>query len=96
MRSQEHRAVGEAATGGASVEVGGAAGVEQRFILGYGDVVALSGDFFAGAQAEPEDDLFSLAAAVLVEPATQGRRRRGLGAQGTHPAGAAFARWLSV
>src|SRR5919206_1019411 len=61
MKSLEHRAVGEDATGGACVNVGGASG-EQRFILRYGDVVALSGDFFAGAQAGPQDDLFTLAA----------------------------------
>ena len=61
MKSLEHRAVGEAATGGACVNVGGASD-EQRFVLRYGDVVALSGDFFAGAQAGPQDDLFTLAA----------------------------------
>jgi hypothetical protein len=61
MKSLEHRAIGEAATGGAGVNVGGASG-EQRLVLGYGDVVALSGDFFAGAQARPQDDLFTLAA----------------------------------
>jgi hypothetical protein len=61
MKAHEHRAVGEAATGGACVNVGGAGG-EQRLVLGYGDVVALSGDFFAGAEAGPQDDLFSLAA----------------------------------
>ncbi|MFN2534449.1 MAG: hypothetical protein ABR528_04285, partial [Pseudonocardiaceae bacterium] len=61
MKSLEHRAVGEAASGGACVNVGGAEG-EQHLILGYGDVVALSGDFFAGAQAGPQDDLFTLAA----------------------------------
>jgi hypothetical protein len=61
MKSLEHRAVGEAATGGACVNVGGAGG-EQRLVLGYGDVIALSGDFFAGAQAGPQDDLFTLAA----------------------------------
>jgi hypothetical protein len=60
MKSLEHRAVGEAATGGACVNVGGASG-DQRFVLSYGDVVALSGDFFAGAQAGPQDDLFALA-----------------------------------
>ena len=47
MKSSEHRAVGEAATAGALVEVGGES-AEDRFTLGYGDVVALSGDFFAG------------------------------------------------
>jgi hypothetical protein len=75
MKSSEHRAVGQAATGGALVQVGGDS-AEERFILSYGDVVALSGDFFAshhfgthavkGSQAGPEnvtsDDLFQLAA----------------------------------
>jgi hypothetical protein len=55
MRSREHRAVGEAAAGGALVQVGGEC-AEQRCVLSYGDVVALSGDFFT-----PED-LFRLAA----------------------------------
>lgn len=53
MNSQEHRTVGDAATGGALVEVGGDS-AEERFTLSYGDVMALSGDFF--------DDLFRLAA----------------------------------
>jgi hypothetical protein len=73
MKSDEHRAVGEAATAGALVQVGGA---EECFVLSYGDVMALSGDFFAsrhsgahgveGTPVEPEgltsDDLFRLAA----------------------------------
>ncbi|MGB9279106.1 MAG: hypothetical protein WCB57_03310 [Pseudonocardiaceae bacterium] len=59
MKSAEHRAVGEAATAGAVVDVGGDS-AEQRCVLGYGDVVALSGDFFAGP--DPSDDLFRLAA----------------------------------
>lgn len=45
MRSHEHRTIGDAATGGAVVNVGGES-AEERFVLGYGDVVALSGDFF--------------------------------------------------
>jgi hypothetical protein len=75
MKSHEHRAVGEAATGGALVQVGGDC-AEERFVLGYGDVIALSGDFFANhhpgaygvedVQIGPEglasDDLFGLAA----------------------------------
>jgi hypothetical protein len=61
MKSQEHREVGEAAAGGSHVDLGGADG-PQRFLLGYGDVIALSGDFFAGARAGPQDDLFALAA----------------------------------
>jgi hypothetical protein len=61
LKSLEHRTIGEAATGGATVHVGGTSG-EDSLVLGYGDVVALSGDFFAGAQAGPQDDLFTLAA----------------------------------
>ncbi|MDQ4092608.1 MAG: hypothetical protein M3143_04105 [Actinomycetota bacterium] len=75
MKSDEHRTVGQAATTGALVQVGGDS-VEERFVLSYGDVVALSGDFFAshpcgaqgvaGTQDGPEgltsDDLFRLAA----------------------------------
>jgi hypothetical protein len=75
MKSAEHRAVGEAATAGALVQVGGDS-AEDSFALSYGAVVALSGDFFTsrrcgvhgteGTRAEPEDlasgDLFPLAA----------------------------------
>lgn len=73
MKSQEHRTVGQAATAGALVEIGGAC-AEQRFVLSYGDVVALSGDFFAshhcgahsvagafGSEDPTSDDLFHLA-----------------------------------
>ena len=83
MRAQEHRAVGDAATGGARVNVGGD-GPDERLVLGFGDVVALSGDFFvadgfpvpaslrAGSQADTlaSDGLFSLARF----PGHQGRR----------------------
>ncbi|HET9255894.1 MAG TPA: hypothetical protein VFO16_11920, partial [Pseudonocardiaceae bacterium] len=55
MKSREHRAVGQAAAGGAHVQLGGER-AEQHCVLSYGDVVALSGDYFA-----PED-LFRLAA----------------------------------
>jgi len=46
MKSAEHRAVGHAAAAGALVQVGGHRAGES-LVLGYGDVVALSGDFFA-------------------------------------------------
>lgn len=46
MKSHEHRAVGQAATAGALVHVSGDC-AEGRFVLSYGDVIALSGDFFA-------------------------------------------------
>jgi hypothetical protein len=55
MKSREHRAVGQAAAGDALVNAGGEC-AEQRCVLSYGDVVALSGDYFT-----PED-LFRLAA----------------------------------
>lgn len=45
MRAYEHRAIGDAATGGAAVNIGGESG-DERFELSFGDVVALSGDFF--------------------------------------------------
>jgi hypothetical protein len=50
----EHRDIGDTAAGGAQVNVGGESAGEQ-FWLGYGDVMALSGDYFT-----PET-LFSLA-----------------------------------
>jgi hypothetical protein len=73
MKSQEHRTVGQAAAAGALVQVGGDS-AEERFVLSYGDVVALSGDFFAshhcaahgvagafGPDDPTSDDLFQLA-----------------------------------
>ena len=45
MRSYEHRAIGDEATGAARVNVGGD-GTDERFDLTFGDVVALSGDYF--------------------------------------------------
>ncbi len=61
MNSHEHRAVGDAATEGALVEVGGDS-AEERLTLSYGDVVALSGDFFRSGTGRVSDDLFRLAA----------------------------------
>ncbi len=45
MRAYEHRAIGDAATGAAVVNLGGES-ADDRFLLSFGDVVALSGDFF--------------------------------------------------
>jgi hypothetical protein len=67
MDGNEHRAIGDAAFGRGSVNLGGDSPAE-RFCLGYGDVMALSGDFFepgahprrAAAETSP-DDLFGLA-----------------------------------
>ncbi len=53
MKSAEHRAVGDAAAAGALVYVGGTS-AEDSLVLGYGDVVALSGDFFAGHPGKPD------------------------------------------
>ncbi|MFP5316720.1 MAG: hypothetical protein ACLGI2_00305 [Acidimicrobiia bacterium] len=53
MKSAEHRAVGNEATAGALGDLGRP---DRPFFLGYGDVVALSGDYF------PAGGLFGLAA----------------------------------
>lgn len=45
MRAYEHRAIGDEASGAALVNLGGE-GDGERFMLGFGDVIALSGDFF--------------------------------------------------
>ena len=45
MNGNEHRGVGDTASGGARVNVGGRSSREQ-FWLSFGDVVALSGDYF--------------------------------------------------
>lgn len=56
MNGNEHRAVGDAASGGALVNVGGTAPQEQ-FWLSFGDVMALSGDYFRpGPSATSRDD----------------------------------------
>jgi hypothetical protein len=69
----EHREIGDTASGGALVKVGGES-AEERFWLRYGDVMALSGDYFLpdrslGSDNDPQasrdaavpDGLFSLA-----------------------------------
>ncbi|MFN2555548.1 MAG: hypothetical protein ABR592_01525 [Nitriliruptorales bacterium] len=74
MKPQEHRALGVAVSSAALVNLGGDSG--EPFLLSFGDVVALSGDFFiadgapihscpgvdAGAEAQPSEGLFELAA----------------------------------
>ncbi|HEV2775537.1 MAG TPA: hypothetical protein VGV90_08100, partial [Solirubrobacteraceae bacterium] len=56
MNGNEHRAVGDAASGGAVVNVGGTCAQEQ-FWLSFGDVMALSGDYFRpGPSASSRDD----------------------------------------
>jgi hypothetical protein len=62
MRSHEHRVVGDEATGAAVVDVGDEAD-GGPFLLSFGDVVALSGDYFppVGSNgARPPEGLFSL------------------------------------
>lgn len=54
MKAHEHRSIGDQATGGALVDLAGDRGNEP-FLLSHGDVIALSGDFFAA------DELFALA-----------------------------------
>ncbi len=74
MKAQEHRALGDAATGAARVNLGGDA-PEERLVVSFGDVVALSGDYFVAdgsplltslgdarhSEALASDSLFSLA-----------------------------------
>jgi hypothetical protein len=73
VNGNEHRDIGDTAAGGALVNVGGDS-PEERFWLGYGDVMALSGDYFtpqppawtrdhhrADGDALVADDLFGLA-----------------------------------
>ncbi|MDQ4025380.1 MAG: hypothetical protein M3217_07810, partial [Actinomycetota bacterium] len=70
MNGNEHREIGDIASGGALVNLGGEDG-EERFWLSYGDVMALSGDYFvpdvAGGASRADgaslvdDTLFGLA-----------------------------------
>ena len=64
MNGNEHRAVGDAASGGALVNVGGTS-PRERLWLSFGDVMALSGDYFtpglSGGRGADPGDLFSLA-----------------------------------
>jgi hypothetical protein len=71
MNGAEHRDIGDTASGGALVNLGGESG-DERFWLSYGDVMALSGDYFipepparsaAGGRSDGDarDDLFGLA-----------------------------------
>ena len=57
MNSFEHRSIGDGAVAGAMVNAGGES-PEEQFFLSFGDVIALSGDFF---RPDGPDGLFSLA-----------------------------------
>lgn len=79
MNGNEHRAVGDAASRGALVNLGGASAQEQ-FWLSFGDVMALSGDYFRpgpsvsgrdGSHADAGDHIATLFS--LVFPARRGR-----------------------
>ncbi|HEX8769233.1 MAG TPA: hypothetical protein VF711_00540 [Acidimicrobiales bacterium] len=58
MKAYEHRSIGDTAAGAAKVNLGGEVRGE-RFLLSFGDVLALSGDFFRPVDAT--DGLFGLA-----------------------------------
>lgn len=66
MDGHEHRRLGDAAFGGGRVDLGGD-GAGGRFRLGYGDLMALAGDYFAIEDVPATtgtlagDNLFSLA-----------------------------------
>ena len=91
MDGHEHRDIGDAATGGALVNLGGAA-PDERFRLGFGDVMALAGDYFtAGDPAAGADgadtgadalgqSLFGLARVPGRKGTTSGTRDEILGA----------------
>jgi hypothetical protein len=79
VNGNEHRDIGDTASGGALVNLGGER-PEERFWLSYGDVMALSGDYFspAGGHADGHpvvaDGLFGLArvsGVVGTKPATR-------------------------
>jgi hypothetical protein len=86
VNGSEHREIGDTASGGALVNVGGE-WPQERFWLGYGDVMALSGDYFtprpparvrdhgrAGGDALAADDLFGVARVPGAEGTQPGTR----------------------
>ena len=70
MKAYEHRAIGDEATSGALVDVGP---VEEPFLLRYGDVIALSGDFFLAEAPSPGWDRPSTLFEVAALPGDRGR-----------------------
>ena len=82
MNGNEHRGVGDAASGGALVNVGGTSAHEQ-FWLSFGDVMALSGDYFRpGPSGSSRDDSHADGGDHI---GTLLRLARIPGAQGTRP-----------
>ena len=82
MNGNEHRDIGDTAAGGALVNLGGER-PSERFCLSYGDVMALSGDYFAtparddrrvDGQALAGDDLFDLARVPGADGSRSGSR----------------------
>lgn len=67
MKAYEHRALGDKATAGAMVDIAGEWSSE-RFLLPYGDVIALSGDFFLVEPARPAAVLGRLSNAEPLAP----------------------------
>jgi hypothetical protein len=73
VNGNEHRDIGDTASGGALVNLGGEA-AHERFWLGYGDVMALIGDYFRPERsldrhAEGSDDGDDLVGGTLFSPA---------------------------
>lgn len=84
MNGNEHRDIGDAASGGALVNLGGES-AQGSFWLGYGDVMALSGDYFTPGTLLGTGDGAHAGADPLVSGTLFGLARVP-GRQGTKPA----------
>jgi hypothetical protein len=83
VNGNEHRDIGDTASGGTLINVGGEA-LDERFWLSYGDVMALSGDYFSPQPSLPDshaageaivaDDLFGLARVAGADGSKPGSR----------------------
>jgi hypothetical protein len=73
MKAHEHRAIGDEATAGASVDLTGGLG-DEPVLVRHGDVIALSGDFFLAAPTPDMPGLFQLAAVPGDDGNTPGTR----------------------